>query len=84
MVRGRLISEGTEEGERTSLEVVVPDNQLSKAIGRRGQNVKLASQLTNFKIDVYSESDYEKILKMLLRRNYHALQTCLKNIWKCC
>jgi N utilization substance protein A len=62
MVRGRLISEATEEGERTSLEVVVPDNQLSKAIGRRGQNVKLASQLTNFKIDVYSESDYEKIL----------------------
>jgi N utilization substance protein A len=38
------------------LEVVVPDNHLSLAIGRRGQNVKLASKLTGWKIDILSES----------------------------
>jgi len=38
------------------MEVIVPDNQLSLAIGRRGQNVKLAAQLTDWKIDVINES----------------------------
>ncbi|MBR9650463.1 transcription termination factor NusA [Thalassovita aquimarina] len=39
------------------IEVVVPDEQLSLAIGRRGQNVRLASQLTNLDIDIMTESD---------------------------
>jgi N utilization substance protein A len=39
-----------------SMEVIVPDEQLSLAIGRRGQNVKLASKLTGWKIDVRSVS----------------------------
>jgi N utilization substance protein A len=43
-----------EEAER--IEVVVPDEQLSLAIGRRGQNVRLASQLTNLDIDIMTES----------------------------
>ncbi len=38
------------------IEVVVPDEQLSLAIGRRGQNVRLASQLTGFDIDIMTES----------------------------
>ncbi len=38
------------------LEVVVPDEQLSLAIGRRGQNVRLASQLTGWQIDIITES----------------------------
>ncbi len=38
------------------IEVVVPDDQLSLAIGRRGQNVRLASQLTGFDIDIMTES----------------------------
>jgi N utilization substance protein A len=42
-------------------EVVVPDNQLSLAIGKRGVNVKLAHRLTGYHIDVFSESDYKKI-----------------------
>jgi N utilization substance protein A len=37
------------------VEVVVPDDQLSMAIGRRGQNVRLASQLTGFSIDILTE-----------------------------
>ncbi len=44
--------------------VVVPDYQLSLAIGKRGQNARLAAKLTNHKIDIKSESDmaefYEK------------------------
>jgi N utilization substance protein A len=43
-----------EEEER--VEVVVPDEQLSLAIGRRGQNVRLASQLTQWQIDIITES----------------------------
>ena len=44
-----------EEAER--IEVVVPDDQLSLAIGRRGQNVRLASQLTGWDIDIMTEED---------------------------
>ncbi len=39
------------------IEVVVPDEQLSLAIGRRGQNVRLASQLTGWDIDIMTEAD---------------------------
>src|SRR5215212_10211606 len=44
-----------EESER--IEVVVPDEQLSLAIGRRGQNVRLASQLTGWDIDILTEAE---------------------------
>ena len=43
--------------EEDRIEVVVPDDQLSLAIGRRGQNVRLASQLTNKAIDILTEED---------------------------
>ena len=46
-----------------SMEVVVPDDQLSLAIGRRGQNVRLASKLTGWKIDVRSVSVAEEEAK---------------------
>ena len=44
-----------EDAER--IEVVVPDEQLSLAIGRRGQNVRLASQLTGWDIDILTEAE---------------------------
>jgi len=47
------------QGKRA--EVVVPDNQLSLAIGKRGVNVKLAHRLTGYHLDVFSESDYKKL-----------------------
>ncbi|MCA9559220.1 MAG: transcription termination/antitermination protein NusA [Myxococcales bacterium] len=47
--------------ETFTMELIVPDDQLSQAIGRRGQNVRLASQLTGWKIDIHSES---KILEL--------------------
>ncbi len=46
-----------------SMEVIVPDDQLSLAIGKKGQNVRLASRLVGWKIDVKSESKYSKSLK---------------------
>ncbi len=43
--------------EADKIEVVVPDDQLSLAIGRRGQNVRLASQLTGWNIDILTEAE---------------------------
>jgi transcription termination/antitermination protein NusA len=46
--------------EAHSMEVVVPDDQLSLAIGKKGQNVRLASKLTGWSLDVRSESEAEE------------------------
>jgi len=46
-----------------SMTVVVPDDQLSLAIGRRGQNVRLASKISGWSLDVISETEYNKDLK---------------------
>lgn len=43
--------------EKNTIEVVVPDDQLSLAIGRRGQNVRLASQLSGWNIDILTEAE---------------------------
>ena len=46
-----------------SMEVIVPDDQLSLAIGRKGQNVRLAGKLSRWKLDVSSDTEYEKRLR---------------------
>lgn len=43
--------------DNREMEVVVPDNQLSLAIGKKGQNVRLAAKLTGWKLDILGESD---------------------------
>ncbi|BDR56252.1 transcription termination factor NusA [Xylocopilactobacillus apis] len=48
----------SEEDEKNCL-VIVPDDQLSLAIGKRGQNARLAAKLTNYKIDIKPESEVE-------------------------
>jgi len=48
------------KSEKT-MEIVVPDDQLSLAIGKGGQNVRLASKLTGWRIDIKSESKMEKL-----------------------
>ena len=45
-----------------SMELIVPDDQLSKAIGRRGQNVRLAAQLTGWRIDIFSETRHSEMV----------------------
>ncbi|MFF2876866.1 transcription termination factor NusA [Gottfriedia sp. NPDC057991] len=47
--------------EEKATTVVVPDHQLSLAIGKRGQNARLAARLTGWKIDIKSQSDADKI-----------------------
>ena len=49
-----------DEDEKT-LEVVVPDDQLTPAIGKKGQNVKLASRLLGWRIDIFTESRYSQV-----------------------
>jgi len=55
------ISSITVDEEEKSLEVVVPDNQHYLAIGKKGQNVKLASKLLGWNIDVITESRYSEM-----------------------
>ncbi|MBW2035995.1 MAG: transcription termination/antitermination protein NusA [Deltaproteobacteria bacterium] len=52
-----------DEGAR-SMEVIVPDEHLSVAIGKRGQNVRLASKLTGWNIDVKSETNYSRAMRV--------------------
>jgi N utilization substance protein A len=52
--------------ENRHMEMVVADDQLSLAIGKKGQNVRLASKLTGWKIDIKSESRMEKISNEIL------------------
>jgi transcription termination/antitermination protein NusA len=47
------------DDEDHTMEVIVPDDQLSLAIGKKGQNVRLASRLTGWRIDVRSEAEAE-------------------------
>ena len=49
-----------DEGNR-AMEIIVPDDQLSLAIGRKGQNVRLASQLSGWRLDIHSESRIQDI-----------------------
>ena len=45
------------------MKVIVPDDFLSVAIGKRGQNVRLASKLTGWHLDVNSETQYDEAMK---------------------
>src|SRR5499426_1877042 len=53
------INESAEAEMQPSAVVIVPDNQLSLAIGKKGQNARLAAKLTNMRIDIKSESEAE-------------------------
>ncbi len=55
-----VISRIVVDDEANLLEVIVPDDQLTNAIGRKGQNVKLAAKLLGWKIDIYTESRYNE------------------------
>jgi N utilization substance protein A len=56
-----MISRITVDDEEEALEVVCPDDQLTLAIGRKGQNVKLAAKLLGWKIDIFTESRYGEL-----------------------
>ncbi|MCS7280643.1 MAG: transcription termination factor NusA [Desulfobacterota bacterium] len=52
--------------DEKSMEIVVSDDQLSLAIGKKGQNVRLASKLTGWRIDIVSESEVERSSKVVI------------------
>jgi len=56
-----IVSQVLIDEDEHLMEVTVPDDQLSLAIGTRGQNVRLASQLTGWRIDIQSESKVERM-----------------------
>ncbi|MFZ5966547.1 MAG: transcription termination factor NusA [Bacillota bacterium] len=58
----KVVKVGIKEEEKSAL-VVVPDYQLSLAIGKEGQNARLAAKLTGWKIDIKSESQYKETLE---------------------
>ena len=51
--------------EERFAQVIVPDDQLSLAIGKAGQNARLAAKLTNWKIDIKSESQFREMIQEL-------------------
>ncbi len=59
-----IVSQVVIDEEEKVMEITVPDDQLSLAIGKRGQNVRLAAQLTGWKLDIQSESKAEKMVEM--------------------
>jgi N utilization substance protein A len=61
--------------DTNSMDVIVPDDQLSLAIGRRGQNVRLAVQLTGWKIDIKSETKMKELAHWLSRA-VSVVETC--------
>lgn len=60
--------------ETKEARVVVPDHQLSLAIGREGQNARLAARLTGWKIDIKSESQYRELLEQILLQGFDSGQ----------
>ena len=62
LLPAQILAVDIKEDERFA-EVIVPDDQLSLAIGKAGQNARLAAKLTNWKIDIKSESQFRQILQ---------------------
>lgn len=62
LLPAQILAVDVKEDEKFA-EVIVPDDQLSLAIGKSGQNARLAAKLTNWKIDIKSESQMREILQ---------------------
>ena len=65
----KVITVLADDEEKTAT-VIVPDSQLSLAIGKEGQNARLAAKLTGFKIDILNETQAADILEELYAGNY--------------
>jgi N utilization substance protein A len=68
-----------------TMELIVPDDQLSQAIGRRGQNVRLASQLSGWKIDIHSETkimELEQAARMALCASEGVNSDHIDTLWR--
>jgi len=61
--------------EEKFAQVIVPDDQLSLAIGKAGQNARLAAKLTAWKIDIKSESQFREMLAKKAEESESAVDT---------
>lgn len=68
LLPAQILAVDIKENEKFA-EVIVPDDQLSLAIGKAGQNARLAAKLTNWKIDIKSESKFREILQQTQEGN---------------
>ena len=76
MSPAKVVSVDIDE-ENKFAQVVVPDYQLSLAIGKEGQNARLAVRLTNWKIDIKSESQMAEILSLIhISSKWQGKKTC--------
>lgn len=64
LLPSQVLAVDVKEEERFA-QVIVPDDQLSLAIGRSGQNARLAAKLTNWKIDIKSESQFREMIETM-------------------
>ena len=71
LLPAQILAVDIKEDEKFA-QVIVPDNQLSLAIGKSGQNVRLAARLTNWKIDIKSETQFRE---MLMKANQESEET---------
>lgn len=62
LLPAKIMAVDSKEDEKFA-QVIVPDDQLSLAIGKSGQNARLAARLTNWKIDIKSESQFRQMLQ---------------------
>ena len=72
--RGARVQAVVNELSGENMDVIVPDHQLSLAIGKKGQNARLAAKLTGYKIDIKAESDVEFVDDEELEENDEALE----------
>ena len=72
-----------DEGAK-SMDVIVPDDQLSLAIGRKGQNVRLAVQLTGWRIDIKSESKMREVARWIARGRVGGARAAASRRPSCC
>ena len=68
LLPAKIMAIDLKEEERFA-QVIVPDDQLSLAIGKAGQNARLAARLTNWKIDIKSESQFRELLNQTQEEN---------------
>ena len=61
LLPAQILALDVKESEKFA-QVIVPDDQLSLAIGKSGQNARLAAKLTNWKIDIKSETQFREML----------------------
>ena len=63
LLPAQILAVDIKEDEKFA-QVIVPDDQLSLAIGKSGQNARLAARLTNWKIDIKSETQFREMLEL--------------------